>query len=53
VDVEPVKRLKKPVTMERVKQHPGLKDFDLVRISRLSVMPVSSVQWKTIEGMSK
>ncbi len=41
-DVEFVRRLAKPVPLAAIKAQKGLADFDLVRISRLSVMPVSA-----------
>ena len=53
VDVAPVKKLARPVTLAEIKADPAFKDFALVRISRLSVMPVSDAQWKRIELMSK
>jgi predicted RNA-binding protein with PUA-like domain len=40
-DLEFVKRLSAPVPLSAMRAETGLKDFDLVRISRLSVMPVS------------
>lgn len=40
-DVEFVKRLREPVALAAIKGQKGLAQFDLVRISRLSVMPVS------------
>jgi predicted RNA-binding protein with PUA-like domain len=52
VDVGPVKKLARPVTLKEVKADPFFKDFDLVRISRLSVMPVSDAQWARIEKLS-
>ena len=52
VDVGPVKKLARPVTLKEIKADPWFKDFDLVRISRLSVMPVSDAQWARIEKMS-
>ncbi len=52
VDVVPVKKLTRPVTLAEIKADPFFKDFDLVRISRLSVMPVTDAQWKRIEKMS-
>ena len=53
VDIGPVRKLKRPVTLREIKADPRFKAFPLVRISRLSVMPVTDVEWKRIEGMSK
>jgi len=52
VDVEPVERLPKPVPLAAIKARRRFKDFPLVRISRLAVMPVSEAQWKEIERMA-
>jgi predicted RNA-binding protein with PUA-like domain len=52
VDVGPVKKLPRPVTLAAIKADPSFKDFALVRISRLSVMPVSDAEWNRIEKMS-
>ena len=53
VDVKPVRRLERPVTLAEIKGNKKFADFALVRISRLSVMPVTSQQWAEIERMSK
>jgi predicted RNA-binding protein with PUA-like domain len=53
VDVAPVKRLPNPVTLADIKANPKFADFALVRISRLSVMPVTAAQWKEIERMAR
>jgi predicted RNA-binding protein with PUA-like domain len=53
VDVGPVKKLSRPVTLAEIKADPFFADFALVRISRLSVMPVSDAQWKRIETRSE
>jgi predicted RNA-binding protein with PUA-like domain len=53
VDLEPVRRLKRPVTLKEVKENGALRDFELARLPRLSVMPVSSEQRAEIERMSK
>jgi len=53
VDIEPVRALKRPVTLAEVKAQPKLKNFDLVRNSRLSIMKVSDEQWEIMEGMAK
>ena len=53
VDVKPVRRLDRPVSLAEIKANPGFADFDLVRNSRLSVMPVTGEQWAEIERLSK
>ncbi len=53
VEVVPVKKLKRPVTLAEIKARPVFKDFPLVRISRLSVMPVSDKEWAQIERMAQ
>jgi predicted RNA-binding protein with PUA-like domain len=53
VDVAPVKRLPRPVTLAEIKADTGFRDFALVRIARLSVMPVTDAQWARIEGMAR
>ena len=52
VDVAPVKKLKRPVTLKEIKADASFSDLPLVRISRLSVMPVSDAEWDRIERMS-
>jgi len=53
VDVVPVKKLARPVTLAEIKAKKFFADFPLVRISRLSVMPVTDREWAEIEKMSK
>ncbi|MBZ5556998.1 MAG: EVE domain-containing protein [Acidobacteriia bacterium] len=52
VDIAPVKKLARPVTLKAIKADASFEDFALVRISRLSVMPVSDKEWARIEKMS-
>jgi len=52
VDVAPVKKLARPVTLAEIKADKRFADFALVRMSRLSVMPVSGDQWKWILAMA-
>jgi predicted RNA-binding protein with PUA-like domain len=52
VKVKPVRRLPAPVPLGRIKQDKLLRDWDLVRNSRLSVMPVSEAQWRRVEELS-
>jgi predicted RNA-binding protein with PUA-like domain len=53
VDIEAVKPLPKPVTLAEVKANKKLANFDLVRLSRLSIMKVSDEQWELLESMAK
>lgn len=52
VDVAAVEPVKQPVTLAAIKADPKLKDFGLVRQSRLSVVPVNDEQWKILLKMS-
>ncbi len=52
VDVGPVKKLARPVTLKEIKADPFFKTFALVRISRLSVMPVTDAEWDRIESLA-
>lgn len=52
IDVVPVKKLKSPVTLAAVKADQAFSSFPLVRMSRLSVMPVTDDEWRRIEKMS-
>lgn len=53
VSVKPVKKLKNPVTLAAIKADEEFASWELVRISRLSVMPVSDAIWKKILAMSE
>ncbi|MGB6463453.1 MAG: EVE domain-containing protein, partial [Nitrosotalea sp.] len=48
MDVKPVSRLKRPVTLEEIKKDSKFKNWELIRISRLSVMPVPKQLWDEI-----
>jgi predicted RNA-binding protein with PUA-like domain len=52
VAVKPVRKLKTPVTLAAIKADPAFAGWELVRIARLSVMPVGEELWKKIEEMS-
>ena len=52
VDVGPVKKLARPVALAEIKADSAFKDFALVRISRLSVMPVTDAEWTRIEALA-
>src|SRR5216110_307153 len=51
VDLVPVKRLPKPVTLREIKAKPALKNIALVRQSRLSVMPLGTREFRMILKM--
>ena len=53
VDVKYKKHLKKPVTLDEMKKQKEFKDWELLRISRLSVMPVPKAIWDSIILMSQ
>jgi predicted RNA-binding protein with PUA-like domain len=52
VDVVPVRKLPRRVTLAEIKASAAFRDFPLVRISRLSVMPVSEKEWAAIEKLA-
>ena len=52
VDVKAIKKLKKPVSLAKIKLNNKLKNIALVKQSRLSVMPIKKVEWNEIIKMS-
>lgn len=48
VDLQPLKKLNKPVSLAQIKADKRLADMALVRIGRLSVQPVTEAEWKVI-----
>ena len=53
VDLTPVKKLKRPVTLAEVKGDKRFAEFPLTRIPRLSVMPVTDEEWAALLAMSE
>ena len=53
VDVAPEKKLPRPVRLAEIKADAAFESFALVRMSRLSVMPVSDAEWARIEKLSR
>jgi predicted RNA-binding protein with PUA-like domain len=52
VDVVFERKLKRPITLQELKSHPGLEGFVLTRRgNRLSILPVSEEHWKLILGL--
>ena len=52
VELEPVRALKRPVTLAQMKAEPALADMVMLRQGRLSVSPVKPVEWAAILGMA-
>ena len=52
IDVKAVKKLKYPVTLDRIKKNIKLKEMPLIKQSRLSVMPLSVDEFKEILKLS-
>jgi predicted RNA-binding protein with PUA-like domain len=48
VDVKAVSDVPKPVTLAQIKTNPKLKEMVLVKLSRLSVQPVKTEEWKHV-----
>jgi len=53
VDLKPKKKLPNPVTLSDIKADPAFAGWDLLRIGRLSVVPVPDTMWSRIEELSK
>jgi len=53
VDVKAIKKLKKPVTLEIIKNNKKLKNIALIKQGRLSVMPLKKTEWDEILKISK
>ena len=53
VELQPHKKLKKPVNMVKIKADKRLKDMALVRIGRLSVQPVTDKEWNAIMELAE
>jgi len=52
IDLAPRKRLPRPVSLAEIKADPRFAEFVLVRMSRLSVMPVPAPLWQRILKMA-
>jgi predicted RNA-binding protein with PUA-like domain len=53
IDLEPVRALARPVPLAEMRANARLAGFDLLRLPRLSVMPVSATQWAEILRMAQ
>jgi len=48
VDIAPVEKLKKTISLQEIKKVPACKNMALLKKSRLSVQPVTEGEWKAI-----
>ncbi len=53
VEIKPVRKLERPVTLAEIKAEPALKDIELIRQSRLSVAEIHPDEWAKILSMAK
>ena len=53
VDIKPVRKLKNPVSLTRIKEDKRLAEMALVRLGRLSVQPVTEEEWKIVLEMAE
>ena len=53
VTVRFIKKLEKPVSLEKIKKNKQLSHLSLIKQSRLSVMPIDSKSWKILNNMGK
>ncbi len=53
VDMRAVAPLPRPVTLAEIKAHPALVGMPLLRLSRLSVSPVSPAHWRQVMSMAE
>lgn len=50
VDIKPKHRIARPVPLAEIKVNKSLQDFLLVKMGRLSVIPVTEKQWNILMG---
>ena len=53
VDMRAVAPLPRPVTLAEIKAHPALIGMPLLRLSRLSVSPVSDAHWRQVMDLAE
>lgn len=53
VEIRPQRPLPRPVTLAEMRSSPRLEGFELLRLPRLSVMPVSAAHWAAILALAK
>ncbi|MEO6726786.1 MAG: EVE domain-containing protein [Blastocatellia bacterium] len=51
INLKPKRRFPRQVSLSEIKATEALKEFDLVRLPRLSVMPISKEYWQVLEEL--
>ena len=52
VEIKPLEKFAKPVILDEIKAHKNLQNIALIKQSRLSVMPLTKVEYKLLVGLS-
>lgn len=52
VDVQPEQALPRPVTLAEIKSNPAFSESPLVRLPRLSVLPIAEEEWETVMDLA-
>ena len=52
VDIKALRRVSVPLALAQIKQNEEFTDFDLVRLPRLSVVPVSEIYWQLLIALT-
>jgi predicted RNA-binding protein with PUA-like domain len=52
IDLKPLKKLARSVALDTIKSDPIFAGWDLLRIGRLSIVPVPAAMWKRIEKLA-
>jgi len=53
VEIEPVEKFAKPVTLDKIKADESLENIALIKQSRLSVLPLTKAEFETILSLAK
>lgn len=53
IHIKPAKPLPHPITLAQIKAHPAMQTSPLLRISRLSVVPLAPAQWTALLAISQ
>ncbi len=53
IDLKPLRALARPISLAEMRADQKLAGFDLLRLPRLSVMPVSAAHWQEIMRMAQ